>query len=345
MKSRILTGIQPTNDLTIGNYLGSIKQLINLQDQKEHELIIFVADLHAITTGYTDPVSLSKNRKQIVKYYLAAGLDPNRVTIFYQSDVLAHTMLEHLFICNTTLGELNRMTQFKDKSSKLQKQDNGTEMIPTGLLIYPALMAADILLYSPDLVPVGSDQKQHLELTRNIAQRFNSKYKDNLFKIPDPFIPKVGARIMDLQNPSVKMSKSATNKKGVIFLNDPINESLNKVKTAITDNFNQVKFDYEKQPGVSNLISLYAALENKEIPAVENQFQNIENYGSFKKEIMQSLEKFLTDFQAKLKNISDDEVEQVVNNGANKAQLIADEKLYEVLEAMGFRKELNNGSK
>lgn len=331
---RIVSGIQPTNSLTIGNFLGSIKQLIKLQDT--NELIIFVADLHAITTGYQNPEILWKNRRQIVKYYLAAGLDPNKVTIFYQSDVLAHTMLEHLFICNTTIGELNRMTQFKDKSQKALKQDNGTEMIPTGLLIYPTLMAADILLYNPDLVPVGQDQKQHLELTRNIAIRFNNKYKKDLFKIPEPMIPVVGAKIMDLQNPLTKMSKSSDSKKGVIFLDDSIEDITKKIKSAVTDNLNEVKYDYENQPGVANLINLYAAIANVTIQETENEFKN-QNYGTFKNKILDVLIPFIIDFQNKLNQIDEAELDKITTSGSKKAIQFADDNLYNVMKAMGFK--------
>lgn len=290
---RIISGIQPTNNLTLGNYLGSIKEYTKFQN--EYEMYIFVANLHSLTTRNINPSDLLQNSRNIIKSFIACGVDPNKVNIFYQSDVIEHTMLEHILMCNTTLGELNRMTQFKDKSSKAIKLNNGTEMIPTGLLIYPVLMASDILLYDADLVPVGADQKQHLELTRNIAIRFNNHYNINLFKIPEPSIPKVGARIMDLQNPNIKMSKSSENHKGVIFLNDSLDISIKKIKSALTDNLNKIKYDIINQPGVSNLISIYSAFSGYTIEEIEKKFQN-QNYGVLKSAIIDEYTKFHNEY-------------------------------------------------
>ena len=331
---RIVSGIQPTNNLTLGNYLGSVKEFIKYQD--ENEMFIFVANLHSLTTNnIVDAKELENNCRKIIRCYLAAGLDPNKVSIFYQSDILEHTMLGHILLCSTTLGELNRMTQFKDKSAKAMKQSNGTEMIPTGLLTYPTLMAADILLYNADLVPVGSDQKQHLELTRNIAIRFNNKYKQDIFTVPEPSIPKVGARVMDLQNPEVKMSKSASSTKGVIFLNDSIEDITKKIKSAKTDSLNTVKFDIENQPGVSNLISIYSALTQDSIETIEKKYEG-QNYGVFKNDLIKIVTDFVSDFQAKFNSYTDEEIDEIARKGAEKAKIIAKEQLSKVYKTIGL---------
>ena len=330
---RIISGIQPTNNLTLGNYLGSIKEYTKFQN--EYEMYIFVANLHSLTTRNINPSDLLQNSRNIIKSFIACGVDPNKVNIFYQSDVIEHTMLEHILMCNTTLGELNRMTQFKDKSSKAIKLNNGTEMIPTGLLIYPVLMASDILLYDADLVPVGADQKQHLELTRNIAIRFNNRYNINLFKIPEPSIPKNGARIMDLQNPNIKMSKSSENHKGVIFLNDSLDISIKKIKSALTDNLNQIKYDIINQPGVSNLISIYSAFSGYTIEEIEKKFQN-QNYGVLKSAIIDEYTKFHNEYIKKWNSISDIEIDEIAKNSANNAKKIASKKMQDVYKTIGL---------
>lgn len=331
---RIVSGIQPTNDLTLGNYLGSIKEFVKYQD--EAEMYIFVANLHSLTTNNTPSAAeLEANCKKIIRCYLAAGLDPKKVHIFYQSEVLEHAMLGHILLCTTTLGELNRMTQFKDKSAKAAKQNNGTEMIPTGLLTYPALMAADILLYNAHLVPVGNDQKQHLELTRNLAIRFNNKYKTDLFVIPEPAIPKVGARIMDLQDPTVKMSKSASNPKGVIFLNEDLDSIIKKIKTAKTDCLNVVHYDLENQPGVSNLMNIYSALSNISLEEIEKKYQG-QNYGVFKSDLIQIVSNFIQDFQAKVNSYSDEEIDAIAKAGAEKARSVAKDQLAKVYKTIGL---------
>lgn len=330
---RIISGIQPTNNITLGNYLGSIKEFVKFQDS--NEMFVFVANLHSLTTKNIDADLLRQNSRDVIKTFIACGLNPEKVCIFYQSDILEHAMLEHILMCNTTLGELNRMTQFKDKSEKAQKQNNGTTMIPTGLLIYPVLMASDILLYDADLVPVGADQKQHLELTRNIAIRFNNQYKSELFKIPEPSIPKVGARVMDLQNPNVKMSKSAENTKGVIFLNDPLEISIKKIKSAITDNFNNIKFDIENQPGVSNLIGIYSSLSGLSINEIEEKF-NGKNYGELKNAIIDEYTKFHEEYTKKWNSLTNNLVDELAKKCAIKAKKVASTKLNQVYKAIGL---------
>ncbi len=315
---KMLSAIQPTNDLTIGNYLGAITNFVKFQD--EFENIIFIADLHALTTEFKKDVNeMSIN---ILKYYLASGLNPEKTIIFKQSDVIEHTFLSYLLTCNTTIGELNRMTQFKDKSSKI-KNANGTEYIPTGLLVYPILMAADILLYNPNVVVVGSDQKQHLELTRNLATRVNNKLKKDFFIVPKPYIAKFGARIMDLQDPSKKMSKSSENKKGTIFLSDSEKDVEQKIKSALTDSLNRIKYDVENQPGISNLITIYHLISNLSIEEIENRYRNIENYGVFKKDLIALVNNLLKDIQLKKENISDSYALDVLKKGKEKAKTIA----------------------
>lgn len=329
---RILSGIQPTNDLTLGNYLGSIKQFVDLQN--EYEMFIFVADLHAITTGNVDSSSLYNNSLNLVKTYLAFGLDPNSVTLFLQSSICEHTELGYFLMCQTSIGELNRMTQFKDKTSNLANEDNGTQKIPTGLLIYPCLMAADILLYSPDYVPVGIDQKQHLELTKTLATRVNKKFKNDVFKVPNVFISKNTGKILDLQDSNKKMSKSSANKKGVIFLNDPIDVSVKKIMSAKTDCLNAIIYDLEKQPEVANLINIYSGLSNLEPNQIVEKYQN-KNYGEFKKDLANLLEQFLIDFQSKYNSYKYEDVLDILDNGNKKAKIVAHDKLKEVYKNMG----------
>ena len=245
-KKTILSGIQPSGVLTLGNYLGALKNWVKIQH--EYECKFFIADLHSITVPQ-DPVALRENTKKAVMQYIACGLDPNINTIFVQSHVHEHAELAWILNCSTYMGELSRMTQFKDKS---QKQKN----VGVGLFDYPVLMAADILLYDPDYVPVGEDQRQHLEITRDLARRFNSTYKREIFKIPDAFISETGARIMSLQDPLKKMSKSDPNPNGFISLLDPKDTIIRKFKKAKTDSMNIVRYS-EEQPGIRNLIDIY----------------------------------------------------------------------------------------
>ncbi|MDE5599416.1 MAG: tryptophan--tRNA ligase [Ureaplasma sp.] len=331
---RILTGIQPTNDLTIGNYFGSLKPLIeNLKE--DDELFLFVADMHSITMGKFEPDVLRQNKKNIVKNYIAAGLNRPNVHIFYQSDIHEVCSLAHVLTCCSTLGELERMTQFKDKSQKATKQANGTEKIPTGLLTYPILMAADILLYQSDLVIVGSDQKQHLELTRNLAQKLNKTLKDNILKVPEIYISKTTARIMDLQKPEIKMSKSSDDKKGVIFLNDKIENSIKKIKSAKTDSEDKVYFDLVNKHGISNLMSIYSALTDKTFEDITMEFAD-KQYGSFKTSIANELEYFLNNYQQKYNSITDEQIQLVIDRGTQKIREIAKENLNLIFKKVGF---------
>ncbi|CAM9153370.1 tryptophan--tRNA ligase [Mycoplasma marinum] len=311
MKKRILSGITATGTLTIGNYLGAIKNFVKLQE--EFEMFIFVADLHALTNPI-EPKELRKNKKNIMALYIACGLDPEKTTLFNQSDVKEHGHMSWLISSQTTIGELNRMTQFKDKSSKV-KSSNGTEMIPTGLLIYPALMAGDILLYNPDLVPVGADQKQHLELTRNIATRINNKFGDT-FKIPKPYIAKEGAKIMSLTDPTSKMSKSSPNAKSHILLLDDPELAASKIRKAVTDSENKVYVSPEK-PGVTNLLTIYAGFKDITIAEAAEYFKN-HNYKDFKDEIAVVVKEFLINIQAKYKDAILN-VKEIAEQGALKA--------------------------
>ncbi len=328
-KSRILSGITATGKLTIGNYIGAIKSFIELQDK--HELFIFVADLHALTIDIT-PQTLAKNRQNILALYIACGLDPNKVTLFYQSDILAHTQLSWIFENMTTIGELSRMTQYKDKVQK-NKQTNKTEKINTGLLTYPALMAADILLYNPEFVPVGEDQKQHLELMRNIAQRFNNLYGET-FIIPKVYIPKVGAKIMSLTDPTKKMSKSDVNVKSYIGLLDDPELAVQKIMQAKTDSENKIYLNKDK-PGINNLLTIYAALNNLDLKTVENKFKDFENYGLLKQEVSTSVKIFLTLIQKKYSQVLQT-IDEIAQKGALKAKKVADKQLKIVLDKIGL---------
>ncbi len=331
----LLSAIQPSNKLTLGNYLGAIKPFIYLQ--KKYKSYIFVADLHVITNPLINFKELNKNKRDVVAIYQASGLDLKKAHVFYQSDVLAHTALAHIIACNSTIGELNRMTQFKDKAKK-NALANGTQMIPFGLLYYPILMAADILLYSADIVPVGSDQTQHMELTRNLAQRMNNKY-GKMFKLPETYITKSSARVMDLQNPSVKMSKSATSEKGVIFLFDKPEVIKNKIMAAKTDSLNAVKYDLVKQPGVSNLIDIYSALTGLKINDIEAKYKN-RNYHDFKKDLADIAISEITKIQKKyatlMKNF-DRKIQPILDANAKIVNKIANAKLNEVCKKIGIK--------
>ncbi len=333
-KPIMVSGIQPTNQITLGNYLGAIKNFVKYQD--EYNMYVFVADLHALTTNTV--VKMWDNKISVAKTYLAAGLDPKKVVIFNQSDVQEHTLLGYILTCSTTIGELNRMTQFKDKSAKC-KSANGTEFIPTGLLIYPTQMAADILLYDANEVIVGQDQKQHLELTRNIAIRLNNATKSNLFTVPEFKTAEFSAKVMDLLDPTKKMSKSSENPKGVIFIGDDIEVSRKKIMGSLTDNLNKVKYDWDNQPGISNLISIYATITNKSVEEIEKEFSDIPNYGVFKKAVADEVCNLIADIQAKMKTFDDKQVQDILTDGANKARAVASKKMQDVLNKIG----INNG--
>ena len=273
---RMLSGIKPTGRVTLGNYIGAIKPFVSYQD--EYEMIVFVANLHSMTI-YQEPKNLRKNTKDLISLYLAAGLDPKKVTLFLQSDVLEHAQLGWYLGCMVSMGELSRMTQYKDKASKLKKD----ESIGAGIFNYPSLMNADILLYDPDYVPVGEDQKQHCELARDIAERFNNRYSET-FKLPERLVPKVGGRIMDLQNPTKKMSKSDETGKGCIYILDDINVSKKKIMSAVTDSDNAIYYDVKNKPGISNLLTIYSILSGESIDALVERYQGV-GYGQFKKDL------------------------------------------------------------
>ncbi|ADQ90791.2 tryptophan--tRNA ligase [Mesomycoplasma hyopneumoniae] len=327
MKKRLVTGITATGKLTLGNYLGSIKPSLDLQN--EYENFIFVADLHALTLPI-DPKELAENRKSIFAFYLACGFDPEKTVLFFQSEISQHSELFWLLQSETTIGELSRMTQFKDKARL--KQDNNTEKIPTGLLTYPILMAADILLYNPDFVTVGADQLQHLELVRKIAQRFNKIYKTD-FKIPRTIISERTQKIMSLTDPEKKMSKSTQSKNSTIFLTDSPDEAYQKIQKAQTDSYNEVYFNFAK-PGVANLLNIFMGLTG--IPADETQaFFDGKSYQFLKQKVGRVVAEFLRDLQEKYqKNL--DLVEIYAKKGAKKAKEVAVSNFGKIKEKIGL---------
>lgn len=323
---RMVSGIKPTGQLHLGNYIGALKNFVSYQD--EYEMIAFIANLHTITISI-DPKELNKNLRDCIALYLACGLDPNKSTIFLQSDVKEHAQLGWIMCCNTYLGELNRMTQFKDKKAKNEKNLTG------GLYTYPTLMSADILLYDPDYVPVGDDQKQHVELCRDVALRFNSRYGET-FKVPAPIIPKVGARIMSLSDPNKKMSKSDEVNKGVIYLLDDLKSARKKIMSAVTDDLANVKYDPINQPGVSNLIQIYSSLKGVSIKDVEDKFAG-QGYATFKKEVADAVVETLESIQNRYNEIiNSNEIEKALELGKTKASKIAKEKLDLVQNKIGI---------
>ena len=324
---RMLSGIKPTGQLHLGNYIGALKHFVEYQD--EYEMFAFIANLHCITTAQ-DPIELQKNLKDCVALYLACGLDPSKATIFLQTDVKAQAQLGYIMCCHTYMGELNRMTQFKDKMAKNETNLTG------GLYTYPSLMAADILAYDPDFVPVGEDQKQHVELTRDLAERFNNKYGE-LFKVPEPLIAKTGARIMSLSDPTKKMSKSDETDKGCVYLLDDLKVARKKVMSAVTDSLAVVKYDPENQPGISNLIQIYSSLsDNNPFSEIESEFEG-KGYGDFKKAVADKVCEALENIQNKYNEIiNSDILEKALHDGAAKANEIAEAKLKKVQEALGM---------
>lgn len=325
---RVLTGIQPSGHITLGNYLGAIRPLLELQNEDDVELLVFIADLHAITVPQ-ERAKLRSNIKELAALLLACGLDLNKSHLFIQSEVPCHNQLGWVMECNSYIGELERMTQFKDKKVK---QVDG---VSAGLLTYPPLMAADILLYDADLVPVGEDQKQHLEITRDLATRFNNKYGET-FKVPEAYILKTGARIMSLADPSKKMSKSDSNPKGYISLLDDINVAKKKIKSAVTDSDNKIKFDKDNKPGLSNLITIYSALTNKELSDIENIYQD-STYQKFKEDLANIIGDFLTNIQDKYNYyISSDNMDLILNSGRDLAYHYASRKIQKVYSKIGL---------
>ena len=323
---RMLSGIKPTGQLTLGNYIGALRNFVNYQD--DYEMIVFIANLHCITE-YQEPKQLRKNLTDAVALYLACGLDPNKATIFLQTDVKEHAQLGYIMACNTYLGELNRMTQFKDKTLK------GEKNLTAGLYTYPCLMAADILLYDADYVPVGEDQKQHVELTRDLAIRFNNKYSET-FTVPEPLIGKVGARIMSLSDPSKKMSKSDETNKGCIYLLDDLNVARKKIMSSVTDSLGTIKLDKQNQPGLYNLIEIASALSNRSMQEIADEFAG-QGYGQLKAYVADVVCAELEKIQTRYKQILESkQIETILAEGAKKASLMASRKLAKVERKIGL---------
>jgi len=324
---RLVSGIKPTGGLTLGSYIGAIKQYVELQ--KQYESYVFVADMHAITVPQ-EKDQLRKNIKDIVAIYLACGLDYNQTTIYIQSENPYHAQLSWILECNTYLGELNRMTQFKDKNQK-----EGNQNLTCGIYTYPVLMASDIILYDADIVPVGEDQKQHVELTRNIAERFNNKYGDT-FKVPKPIIPKEGARIKDLQTPTKKMSKSDKDHRGCILLLDDETVIRKKIMSAVTDSDNKIYFDEDNKPGIANLMTIYGSLSNMTMDEVQAKFED-SNYGTFKKAVADAVVETLLPIQNKYNElINSTLIDEVLDKGAEKVTIMAREKCFVAEQRVGL---------
>ena len=322
---RIFSGIKPTGQLTLGNYIGAIKNFARIQN--EGETILFIADLHALTLPI-DPEVLSKNSRDIAAYYLAAGLDKEKTTIFLQSDVSEHSELTIILQNYLYMGELSRMTQFKDKSQKMNQ-----EAIGVGLFTYPILMAADILLYDSKRIPVGEDQVQHVEITRDLANRFNHRY-GNVLTLPKAEMVKVGARIMSLSDPTKKMSKS--DPKGDIYLSDTLEAMRKKIMSAVTDLGHEVKYDPVNKAGISNLMTIYSSLTNKSFKEIENKFVG-KGYGDFKRAVADALIEEMAPFKARYEEIiKSNEVDEVLKEGALKAKKIANVTLKRVQKAVGL---------
>ncbi len=328
-KKVMLSGIKPTGDLTLGSYLGAIKNWAERAEQ--FDCYYFMADLHALTTR-NNPADLRRRTLEQLAQYVACGLDPQKNTLFLQSHVPAHAELGWIINCYTMFGELSRMTQFKDKSAKNADNING------GLFTYPALMAADILLYQPDYVPVGEDQKQHVELTRDVAQRFNNLYGQT-FTVPEPYIPKVGARIMDLLNPTSKMSKSDEVGNGRILLMEKPEDLMRKFKRAVTDSDTGrcVYFDPENKPGVANLMQIYAACTGKTFDQIEAEFEG-KGYGAFKPAVGEAVVELLRPIREEAEHIIRDKayLEQIYREGAQRASATAQRTLRKVYKKVGL---------
>ena len=325
-KPIVFSGVQPSGELTIGNYLGALRNWVKMQE--DYECIFCVVDLHAITVRQ-DPVALRKATLDVLALYLACGIDPNKSTIFVQSHVPEHTQLSWVLNCYTYFGEMSRMTQFKDKSARY------AENINVGLFDYPVLMAADILLYQAKSVPVGDDQKQHLEITRDIAARFNALYGD-IFTIPEIFLGKAGARIMSLQDPDKKMSKSDPLEKASIYLDDSEAIIRKKIASAVTDSDGIIKYDEVNKPGISNLLNILSCCTNKSISDLETEFEGV-GYGEFKKAVADAIITLLMPIQEKYEKILADKdyLNKVLDDGAQKASYFARKTLSKVKRKMG----------
>ncbi len=328
-KPIVLSGIQPSGHITIGNYIGAMRNWVEMQ--KDHDTLFALVDLHAITVKQ-NPKDLRERCYDFISLYIACGIDPQQSTIFIQSQVPQHAELGWILNCYAYMGELNRMTQFKEKSAKTEANIN------VGLFDYPVLMAADILLYGTDKVPVGQDQKQHLELTRDLAIRFNNHYKKNVFTVPEPFIPKSGARIMSLQNPQAKMSKSDANENNYVSLLDPPNTIIKKLKRAVTDSDMDIRFDRENKPGVSNLLELMAGVTNKTIDEIVADYPEGSGYGKLKGDTGEAIVALVEPIQQRFQEIRNDktELESILKTGAEKARERAETNLNQVKKAIGL---------
>lgn len=326
-KKVILSGIQPSGNLTIGNYIGAMKNFVTLQE--EYDCYYCIVDLHAITVRQ-EPADLRRRTLELAALYIAVGLDPQKNTLFVQSHVPAHSELAWILNCFTYMGELSRMTQFKDKSQRHE------ENINAGLFTYPVLMASDILLYQPDLVPIGNDQRQHLELTRDIAIRFNNAYSPT-FTVPEAYYGKVGARIMSLQDPLSKMSKSDEDENAFIAILDTPETIVRKMKRAVTDSGSEVKYDPENKPGVSNLLTIYAAMTNTDIPAAERHFEG-KGYGDFKLQVADAVVEGLRPVRERFNALIADKayLEGVLATAAERANRTANRTLAKVQKKVGF---------
>ena len=322
----LFSGIQPSGIPTLGNYIGALKQFAEVQN--DYNCYFCIVDQHAITVPQ-DKIKLRKQIRQLAAIYLASGIDPDKSTLFIQSEVPAHVQAGWMLTTISSVGELERMTQYKDKAQKR------TDGIPAGLLTYPPLMAADIVIYNTNIVPVGEDQKQHMELTRNLVERFNSRYNDILVK-PEIRMPKVGGRVMSLQDPTKKMSKSDDNQKNFISLLDEPNVAAKKIKSAVTDSDGIIKFDKDNKPGISNLLTIYSSLTNKSIKELETQYEN-EGYGTFKIDLSEVVKDFLVHFQEKYNEFyNSDRLDDILDQGRDKAQKASFKTLKKMERAMGL---------
>lgn len=324
-KKTIFSGVQPTGLLHLGNYLGAISQWVEMQE--DNDCIFCVVDYHAITVRQ-DPKKLERSVLDTTRAYLAAGIDPEKSIIFQQSDVSAHTELAWILNCTARVADLNKMTQFKEKAGKNQ------ETVSVGLFDYPVLMAADILLYNTDEVPVGEDQVQHVELTRDLAKRFNTNFQE-VFRIPEVKIRKEGARIMGLDDPAKKMSKSAASAANYIALTDTPEAAKKKIMRAVTDSGTEIKFDKQDKPAISNLLTIYSLLANLSIKDLEKKYGG-RGYGDFKKDLAEEAAHFLSVFQAKFNSFSDEEMREILEEGRKKAAPLAEETLKKVKQALGL---------
>ena len=322
---RVFSGVQPTGNIHIGNYLGAFRQFVELQEG--NNCVYCIVDLHSITLPQ-DPKELKKHSLDVAAIYMAVGIDPKSSILFVQSDVSAHSELSWVLTCNSTMGELSRMTQFKDKSK-------GQESAPTGLFTYPVLMAADILLYDTDVVPVGNDQKQHIELCRDLAIRVNNKYGDT-FVVPDGRFLKEGARVMSLDEPEKKMSKSAENPYSVISLLDDEDKIKKSIMRATTDSESEVRFDIKEKPGISNLLTIYSAFTGITIESLEKKYEGC-GYGEFKKDLVTATTEALAPIRGAYKEIrNSQELVDALNNGAERASAIAEKTMKRVKENFGL---------